>query len=110
MIENGAVPYEYAADPLLAAEFERTQLLVTDRFSGFFLIPGPEGVWNYAFQSINHSKSMKYVLQADNPSEFYAECHRPAHFLQFSGVSNNEDDSGTWKWRRLKGGLAAISL
>ena len=79
--------------PCQINEFERTQVLVSERFSGFFLIPGPDGIWNYAFQSINHSKSLKYSLQADNPPEFYAECHRPAHFLQFNGIQSVEDES-----------------
>jgi pre-mRNA-processing factor 8 len=103
LIESGSVHTSMPPTPCLVNEFERTQLLVTDRFSGFFLIPGPEGVWNFAFQSINHSKSMRFILQADTPPEFYAECHRPAHFLQFT--ANPEDSVDV-----LGGLTAAMSL
>ena len=91
MIENGGQYTNMPPTPCAANEYERSQLLVSERFSGFFLIPGPDGVWNYAFQSINHSKSMKFNLQADNPPEFYSECHRPAHFLQFAGRTGDSD-------------------
>ena len=110
LIENGSVPMNMPPTPCAATEYERSQLLVTDRFSGFFLVPGPEGVWNYAFQSINHSKSMKFSLQADNPPSFYAECHRPAHFLQFAGNGGSEDADGDMEINLVKGGMASMSL
>eukprot|EP00916_Digyalum_oweni_P016330 GHVL01026800.1.p1 GENE.GHVL01026800.1~~GHVL01026800.1.p1 ORF type:complete len:770 (+),score=80.97 GHVL01026800.1:1583-3892(+) len=52
-----------------------------------------EGVWNYNFMGVKHSVNMKYTLILDNPKEFYAECHRPAHFLSFTStdaVADNE--------------------
>lgn len=104
LIENGGQYTNIPPTPCAVNEFERTQLLVSERFSGFFLTPGPDGVWNYAFQSINHSKSMKFSLQADNPPEFYSECHRPAHFLQFAGRSGAADEE------IVENGILAICL
>ncbi len=80
--------------PCVATEFERSQLLLSERFQGFFLVPGPSGIWNYAFQSINHSAKMKYSLQADLPAEFYSEIHRPSHFLQFTTNADGDELSG----------------
>lgn len=32
---------------------------------------------------------MKYQLKLDIPLDFYAEQHRPSHFLQFAAVEND---------------------
>jgi pre-mRNA-processing factor 8 len=42
------------------------------------------GVWNYNFMGVKHSTAMKYSLCVENPKEYYHECHRPAHFLNFT--------------------------
>lgn len=34
---------------------------------------------------------MKYDLTLANPKEFYHEVHRPAHFLNFSGIEESEN-------------------
>eukprot|EP00919_Chromeraceae_sp_WS-2016_P038122 GHVR01091062.1.p1 GENE.GHVR01091062.1~~GHVR01091062.1.p1 ORF type:complete len:2068 (+),score=339.45 GHVR01091062.1:814-7017(+) len=62
--------------------FEKVQLLLSDVFHGFFLVPD-DAIWNYNFVGVKHSVSMRYGLMLDNPKEFYHESHRPAHFLQF---------------------------
>lgn len=66
-----------------ASHAERLQLLLSDRFLGFFMVP-EEGSWNYNFMGVKHSTRMKYRLKLDVPKEFYHEAHRPAHFLQFA--------------------------
>ena len=33
---------------------------------------------------------MHYELQLANPKEFYHELHRPAHFLDFTSLEDNE--------------------
>lgn len=77
--------------PGYSASFgERCQLLLSDRFLGFFLVPGPDGVWNYNFQGVKHNIAMKYTLQLAPPLEFYHEKHRPSHFLNFAGGGGNE--------------------
>jgi pre-mRNA-processing factor 8 len=40
------------------------------------MVPGNGGVWNYNFNGINFSESMKYSLVIDNPLDFYHEFHR----------------------------------
>lgn len=39
-------------------------------------------------QGVKFSSAMKYGLKLDNPKEFYAEVHRPTHFLEFSGLED----------------------
>jgi pre-mRNA-processing factor 8 len=72
------------------AHFERTQLLLSDRFMGFFMVPSDD-VWNYNFMGVKHSSSMEYSLKLGIPLEFYNEMHRPNHFLTFA---NMEDEAG----------------
>ena len=62
---------------------ERVQILLSDRFLGFFMVPSDD-VWNYNFMGMKHSVNMKYGLKLDNPKEFYHESHRPGHFLKFA--------------------------
>ena len=52
------------------------------------------GAWNYNFQGVKHSASMKYALRLANPKEFYHESHRPTHFLEFSGAEAGGGDRG----------------
>merc|ERR1712167_243349 len=69
--------------------YERVQMLLSDRFLGFFMVPDSD-VWNYNFTGVQHSQSMKYRLKLANPREFYHEIHRPAHFLQFAAVEETD--------------------
>ncbi|KAJ2783590.1 pre-mRNA-splicing factor 8 [Coemansia interrupta] len=78
-----------------SACFERVQMLLSDRFMGFFMVPDNEGVWNYNFMGPVHRADMAYDLQLDVPREFYDEMHRPSHFINFAdleGGSDNEVD------------------
>jgi pre-mRNA-processing factor 8 len=61
----------------------KVQMLLSDRFLGFFCVPRG-GVWNYAFQGVKHSAGMRYACELAPPAEFYAEKHRPIHFLHFA--------------------------
>lgn len=47
--------------------YEKAQLLLSDRFLGFYLVPGPDGVWSYNFMGIKHSQGMDYSLMVGNP-------------------------------------------
>ena len=69
----------------LPTHSEKVQMLLSDRFLGFFLVPDGDGVWNYNFQGVKHSVGMKYGLQLAPPLPFYDEAHRPSHFLTFAG-------------------------
>jgi pre-mRNA-processing factor 8 len=65
--------------------YERVQMLLSDRFMGFFMVP--EAVpWNYNFMGVKHSTGMKVHYRLDNPKEFYHPSHRPTHFLGFVGA------------------------
>ena len=69
----------------LPTHYEKVQMLLTDRFLGFFMVP-EEGSWNYNFRGASHRVDMQYTLVMDSPREFYDEAHRPSHFLSFVGV------------------------
>ena len=73
----------------LPAYFEKVQMLLSDRFLGFFMTPD-SGSWNYNFMGVRHAVTMKYGLRLANPKEFYDESHRPAHFLQFTAMEEGE--------------------
>jgi len=72
--------------------FEKAQLLLSDKFQGFFLVPDSGLGWNYNFQGVKHSAGMDYTLRMDTPEPFYAERHRPQHFLMFT--TENTDNIG----------------
>jgi len=71
-----------------AACFEKVQMLLSDRFLGFFMTPDSSLSWNYNFHGVKHSKSMQYDLKLDQPLPYYAEAHRPQHFLSFVGMES----------------------
>ncbi|KAJ3143001.1 Pre-mRNA-processing-splicing factor 8 [Geranomyces variabilis] len=79
--DMGANPQGY-----LPSHYEKVQMLLSDRFLGFFMVPEGDGVWNYNFMGAKHRADMKYGLTIDTPKEFYHEVHRPSHFLNFSGL------------------------
>jgi len=66
----------------LTTHFEKVQMLLSDRFLGFFMVP-EEGSWNYNFMGLKHSANMKYSIKLDMPKEFYNEAHRPTRTLFF---------------------------
>lgn len=70
--------------------YEQVQMLLSDRFLGFFMVPD-EGSWNYNFMGVKHSSSMKYGVKLGMPLEFFHELHRPAHFLNFSAMEQGEE-------------------
>jgi len=73
----------------LPSFYEKVQILLSDRFLGSYLIPD-QGSWNYNFNGVKHSATMKYGLKLSNPLEFYNEAHRPAHYLNFSRMEEVE--------------------
>ena len=69
----------------LPSHYEKVQLLLSDRFHGYFMVP-VHGSWNYNFMGIRHDPSMKYEIMLGKPYEFYHEVHRPQHFLRFNAI------------------------
>lgn len=70
--------------------YERVQMLLSDRFHGFFMIP-EDDVWNYNFMGVKHNVGMQYRLKLGVPKPFYDEMHRPAHFLTFTNMDEAEE-------------------
>ena len=65
--------------------YEKIQMLLSDRFMGFFMVPDNH-MWNYHFLGLGIVPKMKYSLILSNPKEFYHEIHRPSHFIKFIKV------------------------
>lgn len=73
----------------LPSHYEKVQMLLSDRFLGFFMVPA-QGSWNYNFMGVRFDSDIKYELQLANPKEFYHEIHRPSHFLNFSAAEDGD--------------------
>jgi len=92
---------QYKANKISQAEdyksncYEKVQMLLSDRFQGFFLIPEGGLSWNYNFQGVKHNVGMDYTLKLETPEPFYAECHRPQHFLSFVQLEQQKEDQAT---------------
>ena len=74
------------------AHYERVQMLLSDKFLGFFMVPDDD-VWNYNFMGVKHSMGMEYNVGLGVPKEFYHELHRPAHFLTFTNMEEVTDSA-----------------
>jgi len=73
--------------------YEKVQMLLSDRFHGFYMVPDGGLGWNYNFQGVRHNTTMDYSLRLDTPERFYAECHRPQHFLSFIHMEEENDNA-----------------
>ena len=69
---------------------EKTQLLLSDRIRGYFLVPEMNGVWNYSFMGASFSNVEKKAVgvKMDVPVGFYADVHRPLHFQNFAELED----------------------
>ena len=77
-----------------ASCFEKVQMLLSNRFLGSFLTPDSSLSWNYNFAGVKHNKSMKFSLKLDQPLPYYAEEHRPQHFLTFVSMEGDAAEAG----------------
>jgi len=77
----------------LPSMFQRTQMLLSDRFMGFFMTPS-EGSWNYNFLGARWQPAMAYRLKLANPLPFYHELHRTTHFQSFAQVESTRELMG----------------
>ncbi|KAK4650884.1 pre-mRNA-splicing factor 8 [Podospora pseudocomata] len=68
---------------------EKRQLLLSEKFRGFFLVP-ESGKWNYSFMgSAFGSLEKKPVhVKLDTPAPFYSDQHRPIHFSSFNELED----------------------
>ncbi|OWM69620.1 pre-mRNA-processing-splicing factor 8A [Punica granatum] len=86
--DTGSNPHGY-----LPTHYEKVQMLLSDRFLGFYMVPD-NGPWNYNFMGVKHTSSMKYGMKLGTPREYYHEDHRPTHFLEFSNLEEGETAEG----------------
>merc|ERR550517_1385172 len=77
----------------LPSHYERMQMLLSDQFLGFFMVP-TQGSWNYNFMGVRHESNMRYELALSNPKEFYHEVHRPSHFMNFASIEEGGEPVG----------------
>ncbi|XP_061351299.1 pre-mRNA-processing-splicing factor 8A isoform X1 [Gastrolobium bilobum] len=82
--DTGSNPHGY-----LPTHYEKVQMLLSDRFYGFYMVPD-NGPWNYNFMGVRHASGMKYGVKLDKPCAYYQNEHRPTHFLEFSSMEEGE--------------------
>ncbi|PIA30998.1 hypothetical protein AQUCO_05300078v1 [Aquilegia coerulea] len=73
----------------LPTHYEKVQLLLSDRFLGFYMVPDNRP-WNFNFMGVKHTVDMKYEIKLGTPREYHHEDHRPIHFLEFSNLEEGE--------------------
>lgn len=84
-------------DGHLPSNYERVQIILSDKFLGSFMAPSNGGIWNYNFNGVNFSENMKFGLTIDNPKDFYHEMHRTQHFVDFvRHEEESTDDSAAF--------------
>lgn len=68
---------------------EKTQLLLSDRIRGYFLVP-EQNTWNYSFMgaSFGSVEKKSVLVKMDTPLGFYADVHRPLHFQNFAELED----------------------
>ena len=68
---------------------EKTQLLLSDKIRGYFLVP-EQNTWNYSFMGASFSSVEKkpVPVKMDVPIGFYADVHRPLHFQNFAELED----------------------
>ncbi|KAK1749368.1 NUC071 domain-containing protein [Echria macrotheca] len=68
---------------------EKRQLLLSDKFKGFFLVPD-SGKWNYSFMGSAFGGLEKKAVHVklDTPMPFYSDQHRPIHFSSFNELED----------------------
>ncbi|KAK0646711.1 pre-mRNA processing splicing factor 8 [Cercophora newfieldiana] len=68
---------------------EKRQLLLSDKFRGFFLVPD-SGKWNYSFMGSAFGGLEKKAVHVklDTPMPFYSDQHRPIHFSSFNELED----------------------
>ncbi|XP_050384377.1 pre-mRNA-processing-splicing factor 8A [Argentina anserina] len=86
--DTGSNPHGY-----LPTHYEKVQMLLSDRFLGFYMIPD-NGPWNYNFMGVKHTQGMKYGIKLGTPREYYHEDHRPTHYLEFSNMEEGDTVAG----------------
>ena len=87
--------------------FEKTQVILSERILGFFLVPNDE-IWNYNFIGVEPVNNMQFGLVLRNPKEFYDEFHRPSHFFDLEKALGNKIKIGDGNESESEGENAGI--
>ncbi|KAK3340044.1 pre-mRNA processing splicing factor 8 [Neurospora tetraspora] len=68
---------------------EKRQLLLSEKFRGFFLVPDG-GKWNYSFMgsAFGGLEKKPVHVKLDTPMPFYSDQHRPIHFSSFNELED----------------------
>ena len=68
---------------------EKTQLLLSDKIRGYFLVP-EQNTWNYSFMgaAFGNVEKKAVPVKLDVPVGFYADVHRPLHFQNFAELED----------------------
>lgn len=68
---------------------EKSQLLLSDKIRGYFLVPENES-WNYSFMGAQFGSVEKrpVYVKIDTPRRFYDDRHRPIHFSSFNELED----------------------
>ncbi|KAL6714117.1 pre-mRNA-splicing factor 8 [Lecanora helva] len=69
---------------------EKTQLLLSDKIRGYFLVPEQQGKWNFSFMGAGFGavEKKRVEVKVDVPVGFYADVHRPLHFQNFAELED----------------------
>jgi len=84
----------------LASHAEPVQLLLTDTYSGFWMVPHGD-VWNYNFMGVKHRPDMEYSVHVDVPIDFYDSKHRRNHFMNFAAIEQTGFGTGSLGTEKL---------
>ena len=77
----------------LTSHAEPVQLLLTDTYSGFWMVPNGD-IWNYNFMGVKHKPDMEYNVHVDVPIDFYDPRHRKTHFMNFAAIEQTGFGAG----------------
>lgn len=75
----------------LPSHYQRVKMILSDRFSGFFLVPTHDS-WNYNFKGVRFQPENKYCLEPGIPKDFYSEIHRPDHLMSRKNNENLDEE------------------
>lgn len=75
----------------LPSFYQRVKMILSDRFTGFFLIPSNDS-WNYNFKGVRFQPENKYCLEPGVPGDFYSEIHRPDHMMSRRNNEIQDED------------------
>ncbi|KAL8952192.1 MAG: hypothetical protein Q9222_001891 [Ikaeria aurantiellina] len=90
--ENKDLSSEHPSGFSTSGMGEKCQLLLSDKIRGYFLVPeSGGGVWNYSFMGSSFSgveRAKTLGVKMDVPVGFYADVHRPVHFMSFAELED----------------------